>query len=159
MTKYITVGTLLGRDISDWARIEDAMQCARVDVREACNRINPNKQTARLEVFDNSNRSRLLGTMQVPDMDVMRGPVIRMCVPQRVTASCVEYGLDIDRRTVSTVDFFWEYGKHEVKGWQRVSTAVLYTSAKLEDLMKLEAFRLPGETYGQQQQQRLYNAR
>lgn len=149
--------SLFGRSFNDWVPIDMAMREAGVTSAEAARCIN--KQVSRLEVFDSNNRTRLLGTMQVPDMDVMRGPVIRMCVPQRVTATYVEPGPIIAARANRRrVDFFWEYGRHEIKGGQRVSTAVLYTSAQLEDLMKLEAFRLPGETRGQQQQ-RLYHAR
>jgi hypothetical protein len=102
----------------------------------------------RRKVFDHGNKKRLLGTVEVKIP--MVGKTLEMVVgaPPRLRSYYEAAQQWPQPLPYERLLFYYDVieGRFENNGWTRVEDIHLSTDAKLEDLMKIESFRLPGET-------------
>jgi hypothetical protein len=155
-SKYPMVDTLFGRSFEHWHDVDNVM--ARYGIETAPQLRNKlqlltEKPESRIEVYDAVNRDRLLGTIPKPSM---QGRFVQMAVLPRM-AVCDFRAVSYDEiaevtYTKVTMEADIKRGPNplDVKG-------VLTTHDKLNDLLKLRDFRLPGESEHQAEQRRYYS--
>ena len=138
--QQITIMGRSGNELADIAMVLDAH-----DIRGAkeLNEKLGREKHPRIEVFDNTNRDRLLGTISRPQ-EPPRGRELVFHFTEPVTPRVMEMAPIERANRLNTIRF---YAAHREKGWD--VSIVLETSTTLADLLKLPEFRLPGETASQ----------
>lgn len=96
----------------------------------------------RVPVVDSKNHERVLGTIPAPS-DEPLGRFFKMAVCRNLVLARLSAHA-MPEITHVTLDIVILGGQFE--GWKMVQQMGLATSAKLEDLMMLSDFRLPGES-------------
>ncbi|MCG7628378.1 hypothetical protein MHM88_11220 [Epibacterium sp. MM17-32] len=101
-----------------------------------------------IEVYDSKNSNRLLGTLKVTE--VIRGDVYSVALMDSPRSAPLPAPFDMPvRNSVTKIDFRIEWKRQVVEQGQFARTireeAYMTTDAKLEDLMKLDRYCLPGE--------------
>lgn len=98
----------------------------------------------RRKVFDHGNKKRLLGTIE------MKIPMVGKCYRMPIYRPFLPYHYceRFNPPPINDVTFYYDVieGRFENNDWTRVEDIHLSTDAKLEDLLLIESFRLPGET-------------
>lgn len=105
-------------------------------------------KTQRIDVYDAKNRDRLLGSVERPFIEHL-GPRLRMAAAERPRVWNVTSDPPLHEFQFHSVEFERQT-RYTNNGW--AAEVVLTTDAELRLLMKLETFRLPGETPAQARQ-------
>lgn len=142
--------TLLGREVGEWASIGRSMEKRGIrNARQLEDRLKRgDKNEGRVEVRDSKNPDRLLGSMNRPSMPNSQHDRLRVACLSRISASPFDYrSVEMMEASISTVDFALRS-----VGWN----VVLTTDASLELLVRIDGFRLPGESEEQAHVRNMY---
>jgi hypothetical protein len=133
-----TLNSLFGRSVGDWCDINEVLDRHRIkDAKELDAKLTqPKVNERRIEVRDEKNTDRLLGTM--PEVAIAESAKHwRAATMSRIPVGV--YGRDFDDEPVAVKTV--TLTKH-VRGWK----VCFVTTDTLDDLMRLRDFRLPGES-------------
>lgn len=108
--------------------------------------VKPSKADDKIAVYDNGNVDRLLGYLTERPVANLRGRYVSVCVAPQMATAMYHVNEDFSAASfnVSRVDFTYAY-KLSADGYTQ--NAVFRTDAKLETLMDIRTFVLPGESY------------
>jgi hypothetical protein len=101
----------------------------------------------RRKVFNHGNKKRLLGTLEINRPFI--GRMLEMVVEKPISWHSLHHSTHSEETyPYESILFHYDVieGRMENDGWTRVEDIHLSTDAKLEDLMKIKSFWLPGES-------------
>jgi len=143
-----------GRPDTEWAEINSVLENhgirdAKALGRELNRKANAHVPEVRIEVVDQVNLNRTLGYLtKRPDRCT---PTVEFAVMQPVSSLYLMEPDELISRSVSTIRFKVDRKVYD-NGWR--IEVVLTTDAKLDELLKLDCFMLPGETPRQAEERR-----
>jgi hypothetical protein len=159
MTKHTTTDSFMGRSFDEWRQIDQTLnQVGIKDGKELLKVLTktPKKGTQNgFAVFDIHNSSRLLGywASTVPASCIRSGH-FRVAVPEKLPIRVVSDYEFADTMRSEVVEFMTHLGAITDYGFAQLT---FHTAAKLETLMKVPAFWLPGENDAQKRAREHYS--
>lgn len=137
-----------GKSAPYWAQIGSILDAYGIDCpSKLVEKLNPKKTESRVDIYDAINMDRLLGS--VPKPEWRGGYSLRVATyPGRATVSARPW--DDPTLSLKTIDFtasIKRSGPLDVE-------AILTTHDRLNDLMAIRDFRLPGESHAEAERRR-----
>jgi hypothetical protein len=159
MTKRNTTDSFMGRSFDEWSQIDTALKQVNIkdgkELLQVLTKMSKKGTQNGFAIFDMHNSSRLLGywASTVP-ASCMRSGHFRVAVHEKFPIRMVSDYDFADTMKTEIVEFTTHLGSITDYGFAQLT---FHTVAKLETLMKVPAFWLPGENDAQKRAREHYS--